>query len=381
MAAFAGRRYSPFNRDAELDMTKTYTRAEFYELVWSRPMTALARELGLSDAALHKTCRVHGIPTPPVGWWAKKAHGKQVAVEPLPEATGEQDAPIAIHSRSTQGMSEAVRAAFERAEAASAEVVRAPVAPSPQPEVARTIRRIRKPEPEPNRLVETAAPDCFAIKVGTASVNRVEQFLSRLVASLQACGFSTVAHDGGLRICAGGETVKFALTEQLERPSIAQWDEVPSGRLEVQLEPIYAIRGDSPRRTFTDGKKQTVETLLGKILGAIAATAAAKRERDEYYRQLQRERQQREEARLVDERKAGREQERVALLDGVMEAQERLARVKRLVSRLYGAGPRHGPAMETFLAWATAYAVTLERSLEPARLSDHFERSGLFDDG
>lgn len=285
-----------------------------------------------------------------------------------------------IYFQSSHG-SETVQASFARAVAVSTEVLRAPLAPSPQPEVVRTSRRLRGAETQPNRLVTAAASDCFAVRVGTASVDRLEQFLSRLVASLHACGFSTIPHESGLRICAEGETVRLTIAEQIDRRDHMPIPEVPSGRLEVQLEPIYAIRGDSPRRKFTDGKKQTVETLLGKIVGAIAATAAAKRERDEYYRQLQRERQQREEARLAAERNAVREQERVAALDSVLEAQERLARVKRLVLRLNGASSRRGAAMETFLAWATAYAVTLEELLEPERLYDHLERSGLFDDG
>jgi len=35
---------------------KTFTKAELYELVWSRPRTALAKELGLSDVAIAKHC-------------------------------------------------------------------------------------------------------------------------------------------------------------------------------------------------------------------------------------------------------------------------------------------------------------------------------------
>ena len=57
-------------------MTKAFTRQEFYELVWSKPMTQLAKEFAISDVALHKICKKHNIPNPPPGWWAKKAAGK-----------------------------------------------------------------------------------------------------------------------------------------------------------------------------------------------------------------------------------------------------------------------------------------------------------------
>ena len=49
-------------------------------------MTHLAREFAISDVALHKICRKHEIPNPPLGWWAKKAAGKRVKQIPLPEA-------------------------------------------------------------------------------------------------------------------------------------------------------------------------------------------------------------------------------------------------------------------------------------------------------
>jgi hypothetical protein len=44
-------------------VARIFTREEFYELVWSKPMTHLATEFAISDVALHKICRKHGIPT------------------------------------------------------------------------------------------------------------------------------------------------------------------------------------------------------------------------------------------------------------------------------------------------------------------------------
>ncbi len=49
------------------------TRAEFYELVWSRPMTKVAEDFGLSDQGLAKICAKHSIPRPPRGY--PRPHG------------------------------------------------------------------------------------------------------------------------------------------------------------------------------------------------------------------------------------------------------------------------------------------------------------------
>lgn len=64
-------------------MSKTLTREELYELVWSKPKTALAKEFGLSDVALGKTCAAARVPVPPRGYWAAHAAGKPVRRLPL----------------------------------------------------------------------------------------------------------------------------------------------------------------------------------------------------------------------------------------------------------------------------------------------------------
>jgi len=60
------------------------SRAELYELVWSKPVTHIAKELGVSDVAIKKHCVKHAVPTPPVGYWARVAHGQNPGKPPLP---------------------------------------------------------------------------------------------------------------------------------------------------------------------------------------------------------------------------------------------------------------------------------------------------------
>lgn len=58
-------------------------------------MVQLAKEFAISDVALHKICRKHAVPTPPVGWWAKQAAGKAVKRTPLPKVDNEAEIVIA----------------------------------------------------------------------------------------------------------------------------------------------------------------------------------------------------------------------------------------------------------------------------------------------
>ena len=66
-------------------MTQRLSRKELYELVWSEPMKNLCLRFGISDVGLKKTCLRAEIPTPNLGYWAKKEAGKSVYQPPLPE--------------------------------------------------------------------------------------------------------------------------------------------------------------------------------------------------------------------------------------------------------------------------------------------------------
>ena len=65
-------------------MEKRFRRQELHDLVWSEPLASLAPRFGISDTALAKTCRRHGIPTPGRGHWAKLKAGKPSPRFPLP---------------------------------------------------------------------------------------------------------------------------------------------------------------------------------------------------------------------------------------------------------------------------------------------------------
>ena len=62
-----------------------FTRAEFYEYVWSAPATQLAKELGCSDVMIGKICKSFDIPKPYPGYWAMIANGKSPEKTALPQ--------------------------------------------------------------------------------------------------------------------------------------------------------------------------------------------------------------------------------------------------------------------------------------------------------
>ena len=76
------------------------SREEIFALVWERPATEVARELGVSDVALGKLCRRLQVPKPPRGYWARVASGKKPRRPPLQEYRTEIEKRLRKQARS-----------------------------------------------------------------------------------------------------------------------------------------------------------------------------------------------------------------------------------------------------------------------------------------
>jgi hypothetical protein len=128
--------------------TQTLTRKQLYDLVWSKPMTKLARDYGLSDIGLAKVCKKHDIPRPPPGYWAKKRVGQnpRKSALPRPDEAGE------INLREA---SEAEKAAAEKA----ASTPKPEVPAGPPVTIAETLRGAHRLVSEANEQLQGAKLD------------------------------------------------------------------------------------------------------------------------------------------------------------------------------------------------------------------------------
>lgn len=54
------------------------SRAALFELVWSKPMTEIARELNVRDQHVAAACDLFDIARPRAGYWQKVGYGKPV---------------------------------------------------------------------------------------------------------------------------------------------------------------------------------------------------------------------------------------------------------------------------------------------------------------
>jgi len=78
------------------------SRKQLYDRVWSKPMSVLAREFGITGNALTKICNRVQVPYPSRGYWTKRAADRsrlRIALPPLPD--GAPEAITIAHERAT----------------------------------------------------------------------------------------------------------------------------------------------------------------------------------------------------------------------------------------------------------------------------------------
>ena len=396
-------------------MARVFTREQFYELVWSKPMTHLAKEFAISDVALHKICRKHGIPNPPLGWWAKKAAGKKVKQIPLPEAKAGTADRITIANADLSRESSALANVRDQARILASEGSDDQAPPTP-PIVDRTLAKLRKANPSDIGIVAADGAGLIKCEVASPSIDRLAVILPRVARAASLQGFELVADDGWAHFKSETEALSFSIAETVrrekhvltdaerakeeawdrkrdlaarrnswgniffDRPRFAEWDFHPTGQLSFELEEIYVFgRGSSPRRSFRDAKVQRLENMASDIGVGLAVLAAAKTEqrlkREAEQRRIEEERRRRELAARVKHI----EDRRAAGLGAILVELDELDRLRRLVAMLTAeVSAEPTPRLSTFLAWAKEHLAKRESRFSGQAIEGRFAAEHLF---
>jgi hypothetical protein len=397
-------------------MSMRLTRQELHALVWERPITKLATEFGLSDVALHKICRKFLVPTPPVGFWAKKAHGKKITVTPLPDLEDRSEILIRESTASNEPESIAdARTAILAVLSVSAEGT------APDSFVERTLLKIRRAKPGRDGLVRSEGSSFVRMAVQLDSLERATITLEKLVSEGERAGISLTKSDEGVAWLCNGETVGFELVEaadqvehvatenelaavakwQRERenyhrrygywkdwgePKIPKWEQRYQGRLAVKLEDVRIKsdrsywRGEPMRRTFAETRTRDLTRSIPAILATIAAMAAAKRHNREFD-----DRRRAAEAvvarqRAEAERRRELEAKAVVLLEQRLDEKAQLERLRAFLMSREEARHMLPERTKRLLDWAEARRATFEAKLDPVGLEQRLVAAGLFED-
>ncbi len=359
---------------------KTVSREELYEQVWSKPMTKVAADYGVTGTALKKTCDRHHIPTPERGYWAKLEHGKPVKKEPLPPLPEPDLTLVRVAGSSEQHLSPRVREAKDKARDNLDKHAAAHPTPAATPEpasiveppfLAATRRAISKARPDDQGFAIARSRNVIPLKIATASIERGIRILSKLFALAETQGHFPKATEDGLVLVVEDEAIAFGLEEQpektLHQPTPAElkrrdermrwgytndpwpkYDQSPSGKLAIV---IHANPYSGLRRTYSDGKTRALEHMLPDILAGFVGHAALISERRREDDERERRYRDAEARRRREEAFDNREKRRMEFVDAVHEQLTHRDKLTAVLTHLENATSEDAARVSDMASW------------------------------
>jgi hypothetical protein len=391
-----------------------------YDLVWSRPMTKVAEDFGISDVALKKICGKHRIPTPPRGYWAKKEAGKPTKKTQFHNTTDPQHEHVVIQgsrNKLAPEVREILNEERERRKAkpnAASPAEFGPTAPlqDTHPAIAATARALRKAKPNADEVVRANGQGHCGIEVGASCIERTIAMLDAIVRALNARGLKVEPLGNGMRVASPPDTLAFSLVERIEKrnhePTMEdlsreerrqkkqerdarlgiwshgqeraypEFDVIRTGELSIQIADEY-VRG--LRRTWGDGKRQKLESLVDDIAGGIATylagVKARREERERWHREWERKQRLAALARAREERETRRHEFLKRLVAISTEADALKSFLARSRACLQA---RPSGELARMLEWTEARLLELEGELTPDGMTSALRERELFPD-
>lgn len=398
----------------------TLTRRELYDLVWSKPMTKLAEEFGLSDVGLSKICNKHRVPTPPRGYWARKEAGQKVKQTIFVVASDPEVERIEIVSRGLD-LPDPVKAVLEQrreerkhAEPKPRKPIQQPglIEPveRPHPAVLATAKALRR-VPQKLGMAEANGAGMCGITVAPESVERVIAILDRLARSCDDRHITFAPTGNGMSATVGRDSVAFTLIERTKKiPHVLtpkeiaddekrrktlerrggranDWDLVyafPSYRPQHDIlrtgELVFEVTSWSQglRRQWRDAKTQTIESLMLGIVAGIEAHIVAKRIQREELERAEAARRHMERRRALAKARRQRESDRASVLSTLMRLERRSAALKDWIDRNDGWSKATDPELRSLWAWAREQLAIIEQKLDPLIVAADLKDRKLF---
>ena len=299
-------------------------RKALYRRVWSKPMTKLAREYGLSDVGFAKLCKRNEIPHPPRGYWAKKIAGYKTVTLPLPRASEDWEIKIKPHETVIQDPSLRAEAEKELADAVQDVPILVPESfRGAHVLVAQSLHALEFSKKDQYGRLQVPAAGCLDVLVSKNSLRRALLIMAALIKTFETRGYKVkvAGKDVETTFVELMKTqVPFGISERLEakqeevddnsdlkgryefRHSKYQSKTVPSGELILEIDPRRSCyyRADGLRRKWSDGQRGRIESYLDQFVAGVIKVATAKREAE--LEQERREQKLREEERQCRER-------------------------------------------------------------------------------
>lgn len=362
------------------------TRPQLYELVWSKPMTTIAAEFGVSSVAFAKYCTKLDVPRPPRGYWQQLACGQHPEREPLPRAG--ENIPTSIQLIKHE------------------KVVRAPLPAVPVPVVI-VSNDLLKPHPVVRRLKQELREMTryglglrairglghAVLKVGKDTEERAFRILDALFKAMVERGHGIrfgERHAGGreyaLEAVIGGRNVEFWLVERLnqtdhvetaketEHKTRYSWshaprfDQTPSGELTLEAKAPWSA---GIRHRWRDRDKQPIDERLGEVVLGLEAAAEAWVAQDAHIETERHAAANAAHERKLEELRAEHADALAKDLAAMAKAAEEAERIRRFLQRLDSAVARdqRSEEFDAWFRWAIDHASRIDPISRPERIA------------
>jgi len=409
----------------------TVSRRELFDRIWSKPMTTNAVELGVNSSALANLAKRLGLPMPRAGHWMKKQVGKEPPTPDFPADVRVDDetyalprsririarpAPANVGTSPKPKIAEALEPdGLLAVKGARASEIESPINIVPEIEigehrkVASTRAAIHKSRSTDRAMV--GGKGKFRLIVAPASGERACFVLDKLVAAVEARGWSLDSTEQGYAIVADGETVGLMIEEKLDRvphvvtaaelkekaeydrkcaladrgigyrpwrePPIPEHDYVPNGELVLKFDREYDAGG--VRRTYSDGKRQRLEALIPSMIDTLEEWAVSVKRRREERAEQKRQWEEQDRKRKDIERQVRVEGYRITFLQRQIDRKREIDGLKGLID-LWSEAEDPDPKFTELLDFARLYRKWLEAKLAPDVVAKRIAELKLMDD-
>jgi hypothetical protein len=277
-------------------MKETISRDKLYELVWSTPMTTLAKKYLISDSGLRKVCETMSVPLPKAGYWEKIKVGKPVEIVQLPtEYSGEAEVSLDVREEgdnSTASLSPLLELQRSIENDKSLSLLVPDRLTNPDKMIIDAKETLTAKRDYIHHGVVHSGAGQIDIRVSPGNVSRALRFMDTFIKAIKARGHEIKFRNRESYIVVFGEEMEITFREKLKRVVIKDaWertDYVPTGILSFRAKIWFQ------NTEWNDGKVP-VEKQLAKIIAKLEIRGKELREEElirEKERAIQKEKEQ-----------------------------------------------------------------------------------------
>ncbi|WP_129421637.1 hypothetical protein [Rhizobium leguminosarum] len=393
------------------EIKRVLTREELHELVWSTPMQKLAAEYGLSDKGLAKTCAKHLVPVPPRGYWAKLEAGHRVKKSPLRSVQNE-----ALHTvhigRSQRRLSQGALTAVVAAKAEKAKQARqgAKVPPlieepgeNPHKSIASVAKQLRKAKPDSDGVIRSSG-----IVVHERSRERAVTIVHNLANVCEGKGVHVFIKEGRMILDCEIGSATISLSEERRRvkheptpEEQAEYQRLKAKRERERARNIWSLFGriepwpefdivytgkltlacegwtQGLRKSWSDGKSQTVEGSLADFVDGVRLILTANADADRIAAEKDRRRNALRHRRELAEKRSKREEQRLAYLQSVAGIRREVADLRATIDAVPKAD-HLPPEYRRMIEWAEGRVRELEARTTVEQIQSNLISEALY---